>query len=84
MKNKNLTISIFTIFALIVITVLSCKKQSDDKTYIKNNSFLNLKPVSLPTYTSMDEFNDHLRWLAFSLSSITDNSFMANDNPTDF
>lgn len=84
MKNKNLTIAIVALFFLIIITFPSCKKQSDVNTSNKSDLFINLKPVSLPTYTTMDEFNDHLRWLAYSLASITDNTYMANDNPTEF
>jgi hypothetical protein len=74
------------LITLIVITgIYSCKKGSEIITSDKNNTLpKNLKPISLPTFVSMNEINDQVRALAYSLASITDNTYMANDNPTEY
>lgn len=75
-----------TIFIIIVsLVIYSCRKsQSDNSNGGKFKYPTNVIPLSIPTFSTMDEVNSHLRYLAYGLASLTDTLFLSASNDDNY
>jgi hypothetical protein len=81
MKKKSLfALGLLTI-VITTILLYSCRKSHTSEEEMKK-PFINLRPVSYTTFSTIEDVNDNIRAMAFAMASIQDTMFLISRNPT--